>query len=80
MFGAVAGNYLYNTLFSGGHSQDYSSQASAFGASPSVDDYSGDGGDYDDSRRGDVYSDGGDYGGGDFGGDYGGGDFGGGDY
>jgi len=91
IFGAAAGNWLYDSFFRGGSGMgggvsggggSFSSGRDA--SDGGVDtDYSGTGGDYDDSSRTDSGggdSGGGDFGGGDFGGDSGGGDFGGGDF
>lgn len=87
MFGAVAGNWMYNSFFGGSHFGGMGgggfSGGSAFGADPSAGndpDYGRDPGD----NGGDFGDAGGDTGGGDFGGDaggdFGGGDFGGGDF
>jgi hypothetical protein len=89
IFGAAAGNWLYDSFFRGGSGMGggFSGGGGSFtsgrdASDGGVDtDYSGTGGDYDDSSRTDSGggdSGGGDFGGGDFGGDSGGGDFGGG--
>ncbi|MCS6850135.1 MAG: TPM domain-containing protein [Gemmataceae bacterium] len=90
LFGAAAGNWMYDHFFRSGPSSSGSdwgaSNAYAAGGDeglppPQDTDYSGAGGDF--GSGADSSSDsfgGGDLGGGDFGGDLGGGDFGGGDF
>jgi hypothetical protein len=84
MFGAAAGNWIYDSFFRGGHSSGWGG-SQAYGDSPGSapeprdTDYTGTGGDFGDAGGGGAG--GGDFGGGgggggDFGG--GGGDFGGG--
>jgi uncharacterized protein len=88
MLGAVAGNWLYHSMFGGseafGHSGGYggggddSYRNSDDGAG---EDFQTSGGDFDSGDKAERDFDGGDTGGGDFGGgDFGGGDFGGGDF
>jgi uncharacterized protein len=95
LFGAAAGNWMYDSFLRGGHSggggymNEQNQQFDNSGSSGGVDtDYSGSGGSFDDNASadsrnlggGDFFGGGGDSGGGDFGGGGGGGDFGGGDF
>jgi uncharacterized protein len=83
LFGAFAGNWLYDSFFGHGH---HGMSSTAFGGEDhshssgfndgAGEDFQGSGGDFD---TGDHSSGGGDFGGSD-GGDFGGGDFGGGDF
>lgn len=89
MFGAVAGNWMYDSFFRGSHGHGPDFGGGAYGAEPSGRRFDPMGG--DDAGRPSTGGDGGqggDFGGdggqggdfGDAGGDYGGGDFGGGDF
>lgn len=90
LFGAAAGNWLYDSFFRGGSTHSFSdynagtfNEGSTTGGSDVGQDYTGAGGDFDDSVQAerDDSGAGGDFGGDDFGGgDFGGGDFGGGDF